>query len=373
MATYTIDQARDVIHGTLQHIAMRKPAYTYAYSQYAMFNSFWKSNKKVQGGKYIEGYVNLLDEGNAKMAGFWDEDTHNITNISKLYTVNWTHATTNTSWNMIEVDINNGPEQIFNVVDMKRDNMVRELVDVIYQKIWATPSSSSDTLSFQGIPAWLSLGTQSSTGGWTGYQARYNDGSTPGTAYDVGGINSSATVNPRWASYYADHKDNIDDSLLVLLDRATRKLNFTGPQTPAGNLDLGGAQGVYSPRFSLYSNDYVIGQLNALYAKSDDQMGFRIGSHFGVPTFKGVSFEYVDLLDSDNASLYGANPIYGINHNMLYPMVLTGWDWTVSKPVTRAAGNQHLVVSVYCDIVGQIFAEGGRRHAGFLISDHPSN
>ena len=84
--------------------------------------------------------------------------------------------------------------------------------------------------------------------------------------------------------------------------RRSSKLNFEGPQfsekLPGTNF-----------KFSLYSNDNIIGSLNLLYAKSDDQMGYRISEHFGFPNFKGIPFNYVDILGSASVSLYGTDPI----------------------------------------------------------------
>ena len=203
----------------------------------------------------------------------------------------------------------------------------------------------------------ISFGTDNSTGGWTGYTGHYNDGSA--TAFNKGGISCTSTTNARWANYYADHQGDLDDSLLVLLDRATRKLHFTGPTSPET------LPGPSNSKFSLYSNDSVIGNLNLLYAKADDQMGYRIGSHFGVPTFKNMPFEYVDILDTADTDTYGTDPIIGINHELIYPVVHSSWDFKVSKPTPR--DDNHLVLSTYIDLQYCVVGEQ-LRHAGFLIN-----
>jgi hypothetical protein len=361
----SINNALDITHGTLQHIQQKKPAYTFLYENYTFLNTFWKNRVKVQGGDNVEGHIILGDEGNAKHSGLWDEDTHNIVNISKKYTMDWVHATTNASWNLIEVDINRGPERVYNVVEMKYDNMCREMSDKILEAVFKTPSSSSDALLPHGVSSWLTMGTNNSTGGWTGYSGHYNDGSTPGTTYNRGGIASSASSNARWASYYADHNGNLDDSLFTLLDRACRKLNFKGPNVPKA---LDQNTDGYSPTFSLYSNDTVIGTINQIYAKSDEQFGIRPSQHYGyAPVFKGMPFEYVDLLNTANVSLFGTDPIFGINHNLIYPVVLSGWDFNIMPPEKRTGANQHLVVTTYCDLQYAIFCENPRI-AGFQIS-----
>ena len=147
-----------------------------------------------------------------------------------------------------------------------------------------------------------------------------------------------------------------------MLDRATRKLNFNGPE-------LGKKLDKESGNFSLYSNDNVIGNINLLYAKSDDQMGIRPNRHFGDrPMFKGMTFQYVDLFDTADTDIYGTDPIFGVNHNLLYPVVLNNWDMKIGKP--RQRDKQHLVLTVDMDIVYSIICED-RRRAGFQISQRP--
>jgi hypothetical protein len=360
MSTITFDQMVDFSYATFEAILKRKPAHTFVYENYDFHNDFFASAVKQKGGDRLEGRINLADEGNAKHSGIWDDDTHNIVNISRRYEIPWVHSTTNFSFNLIEQDLNSGAEQIFDTVDNKYDNMCREWVDEVLEKIWITPASSSDTLTPHGVSAWLRLGTDDSTGGWTGYSAVYGDGNT----YNLGGIASSATSNDRWASYYADHNGNLDDSLLVLLDRAHRKLRFRGPSVPKP-LDLQ-TKG-YKPKFAMYSNDSVIGTINQLYAKSDDQMGRHISQHYGVPHFKNVPILYVPILDTADTNRYGTDPIFGINHQMIFPVVQPNWNWKIGKPVNRAPAGQHLINTVYGDLEYAVFGVNPR-HAGFLIS-----
>lgn len=358
METITIEQATDVLQATLESIKKDSCPLTYLYSSYALFNSLWKDRMKVEGGDKVERFITLKDEGNAKHQGNWEKDTHNVINTDENIVVDWRRASSNFSYNTIEMDMNKGNAAIYNKVQNKYNNTIREVVDEVFEAALVTPSSASDKLNPQGLPAWLSIGTDDSTGGWTGYSARYNDGSTPGTAYNSGTIASSATSNARWASYYADHNGDIDDSLLVLLDRACRKLNFQGPTHPE---KLPGP----TFNFSLYSNDNIIGSLNLLYKQSDDQAGYRMSEHFGFPNFKGIPFTYCDMFDTANVSVYGTDPIFGINHELYYPVVLNNWDFKIGKP--RSRDEQHVVLTVDVDLVYNYVCEN-RRRAGFLIN-----
>lgn len=353
-----IAQATDILQATLPDLVKKRCVLTYLYNNYSFMNSFWKDRMKIAGGDKLQRFITLGDEGNAGHRNRWSEDTHNVDNTDETIEVDWVTLSGNLSWNVIEADMNKGPARIYDKIENKYNNAIREMADVLYPALLSTPTSASDKDRPHGIPCWLSYGAAAGTGSWAAYSAHYNDGSA--TTYNAGGLSSSATDKPRWANYYADHNNDLDDSLLVLLDRACRKLNFQGPQ-------LGRSLTKESGNFSLYSNDSVIGSLNLLYAKADDQMGARVNQHFGDhPIFKGMTFQYVDVLDTADTDTYGTNPIFGVNHNLLYPCVLNNWDMKIGKP--RQRDKQHLVLTVDMDIVYAIICED-RRRAGFLITE----
>jgi hypothetical protein len=265
----------------------------------------------------------------------------------------------------METSLNSGKQKIYNTLAAQYRSAMKDILEAIYLSMLTGPTSASDDLSPNSLNTWLRVGTASSTGGWTGYQSRYNDGSTPGTAYDTAGLNSSASNNTGWASYYADHLGNIDESLLTLLDRAVRKTGFQAPMVPMDPSQ--GRNGLLD--FSMYTTDNVIGTLNTFYANADDNMGYNRDSHWGTPTFKSIPFAYVDILDTARTSLYGTDPIFGLNHQNIYPIVDSNWNFkelTGTDP-TRAVVMQRLIYVRY-----QMWCEDPQ-NAGFLVSQHPSS
>jgi len=358
MENVLLQQATDVMQATLSDYRKELPAMTYLYHSYAAFNRIWESRVKIEGGDFVERFISLHDEGNAKHRGNWEEDTHNVLNIDEKIVANWVTASSNVSWNIVEASINSGAAKIYDVVANKYRNCLREMVDEMYFRMFSTPQTASDKLNPFGVPGWLVQGTDNSTGGFSGYTGRY---SAAGASFNVGGLASASGTNDRWASYYADHNGSLDETLLVLMDRAMRKCNFTAPMFPQ---KLDGTKS--GDKFTLFSNDNIIGNLNLLYAKSDDQMGYRIDTHFNVPTFKGVPLVYVDLLDTAGTYTYGTDPIIGINHELFYPVILSDWDFKIGKP--RQRDQQHLVLTVDVDMVYTYICDT-RRHAGFLMNN----
>lgn len=358
--------ATDIWNATLQNIVTKEPALaTFAYRRWQLYNKFWQNAQKESSGDYLEGHITLDSEGNYKLVGIWDQDTLLKSNIQSKYTANWRQGKGGMLWNTMETSLNSGAQKIYDVLAPQYRSAMKDILEGIYLSMVVAPTSANDSLSPNSLNTWLRVGTASSTGGWTGYRSRYNDGSTPGTAYDTAGLASSASSKSGWASYYADHLGDIDESLLTLLDRAVRKTGFQAPVVPMDPSQ--GRNGLLD--FSMYTSDNVISKLNTFYAKADDNMGYHVDSHWGTPTFRSIPFAYVDLFDTARTSLYGTDPIFGINHSNLFPIVDSNWNFkeiTGTDP-TRAVVMQRLIYIRY-----QMWCNDPQ-NAGFLVSQHPSS
>jgi hypothetical protein len=237
--------------------------------------------------------------------------------------------------------------------------MVEEVLDAMING----RNSAADTNRPYSVFQWVGMGTSGTTGGFTGYYGSYNDGSgTPaGSGFHKGGI--VATTYTDWANYFGDHDNNIDDSLLTILDTAVRKLNFQPPVIPE-KLPM------EKVNYAMYTNDTVIKSLNAFYVKSDDNMGYRPDAHYGTPAFNRVPMVYTPPLDTANLDVYGTNPILGLNHNFIYPVILRNWDFRITK---QTANLRHTVMELYMDLVYQIWCNSSPKYCGFLITEPEAN
>ena len=118
--------------------------------------------------------------------------------------------------------------------------------------------------------------------------------------------------------------------------------------------------------YAMYTNDTVIKNLNAFYAKADDNMGYRPDAHYGTPGFNRIPMVYTPPLDTANLAVYGTNPILGLNHNFIYPVILRNWDFRITKQV---ANLRHTVMELYMDLVYQIWCNSSPKYCGFLITE----
>lgn len=358
----TIEQAVDVGHATLENYAKEadRLEMTFKEACYQPVNDlFGKDKMSLDGGDRVEGFITLGDTGNAKHISLWEEDSDNIVNTDDKWEVQWTHASTNMTYNRIELGMNMGDDvKVYNYLNGKRKNMYREFGELLQDAIFQTPTGAADKKNPHGLVSWLSQGTDGSDGGFNAYSGRYNDGS--GTAYNIGGIASSSSSNSRWASYYADHDGQLGDNLVVLLDTACRKTNFmppviveeTAPKSTFGN-------------YRFFSNNKVIGNLNHLLLQSDDKVGPDLGKYHGLTVYKGTPFIYVQKLDTANTSTYGTDPIIACNMDYIKVFCLQSNNFVVSKPKER--DNQHNVLKVHVDLSYAICCMN-RQRAGFLMN-----
>jgi hypothetical protein len=361
MAEVELSDSLDLAYATLWDIRRKKPPLaTYAYPNYDFYNMFFKGNVKTVG-KALEGHITLDKEDNAEHGGIWDADSLVKKNINKRYRMPWAYAKGGMLWNLIEQSINMSPARIYDVWEQQYDSCVKDLVEEVLSAVINGLTGSSDTDRPIAVTQWISPGTTGSTGGFTGYSGAYNDGGSTmvGGAFDKAGVSSDSSTNSDWANYFADHAGNIDDSLLSLMDTAIRKLNFRPPIIPE-------KLPVDRTKFALYTSNNVLEKLNTFYRNSDDNMGYRPDGYFGTPSINRMPLVYCPPFDTANTDVYGTDPILGLNHDYIYPVILKGWDFKITK---CKDSNRHNVMALYMDLVYQIWCNTSPKYAGFLVSD----
>lgn len=364
-AGITIEQAIDLGYATLQAFKQDAIAQTLKHQTYEVVNRWLKGDKKVLGGgKKVTWDVNLRDANQGKHVNIGETDSPQIVQIARECEDNWVHYKNSFSYSRKELSMNlNNKTRIFNLFKNRRLNCARESCDDLEEAAWKTPSSSTDRKAPNGIPSWIcQADTSAVTGAFEGYLPDYTTSADTESAYTtIGGLACSSTTNARWANWYANHSNNLDDSLLKILRRSFRKTKF---QTPVlAKMAIDPESGFNN--FRLYTNSAVLDEIEELAHKSDDKIGYDLGKYAGNVIFKGIPFMYVDSLDTELTYVYGKNPIFGVNHQHFYPIVLSGENFTWSKPMTQVG--QNLVLTVYLDL-SYAYVCDNRRAGGFLIS-----
>ena len=365
----TFEQNLDIFRATLEYLSRTDPIVEYAYRTYADLNILWRA-KQITGDT-LKGFLAGGTIGNARTVNVHAADNLNRKNITKEFWIPpFRHIVGGMTYNKVEMSANNGPERRFDLAKLEWKKARLEVIDELRRGLWGCPTSADDVDSIYGYLYWITLGTQGSTGGWTGYKTRYNDGSTPGTEYNCANLESSSTLNSKHATYYADHQGKLDESLYSMVDDANRKLNFQPPTV------FQGSEGEVSgpPKFVSFTSNNVIKVMNALNLKLNANVGPQPSNNGYFPTTGpvlpgGIPLIYVDLFDVNNVSIYGEDPIIGINQDLMYPVVLKGWDFTLTEQDNSV---NHLNHDMFVDVCPQTWCEQ-RDRAGYMISNHPQN
>jgi len=361
----TMTQAIDLCTATLAKFNQDDVAQYLVHPTYEVINRWFATDKKVLGGgKSVTWDLNLKETGNGKFTRMYDIDTPAVANTVKEGNVAWTHYQNSFSWELSELAVNqDNPTRIFDLLKNRRIQCIRETCDDLEESAWKTPEDSTDDLHPHGLPGWLVQADADSGDGFVGYVGDYtNSGDTESAYSTVGGLACTSTTNAMWANYYYDHNGNIDYTLLKALAKTMRKIGFKTPKLAGDAID---------PRSSvanlrIYTTDDVIGTLEDLAIKADDRVGNDLGKYAGNVVFKNHPLIYVDSLDTELTYVYGKNPIFLVNHEHFYPIILSGMNFKWSSPIP-GGNTQHNTLTVFLDLMFAYVCKN-RRAGGALLS-----
>ncbi len=325
--------------------------------------------RETRTGKVITGYTVLKDSGNASMATLFDKRTSNVNNLVTEFNVNWCLTQTNWSYNRIMIAMNSqaadsqvAAKRIFDYLLPLRKVAIKDMAKVMQDAIFKTPASASDNLNPVGLAGgWLALGTDGSEGGFTGYTGRYYNSTT---TFNVGGIPCSSSVNPLWASYYADHGGQLGDFLLYLIDAAQESVRLMAPRIPEKGIDDGGWGNMI-----IFTTLNVIKNLKSYVRKDGDDVRNFAEVINGVLYINNVPVIRASVLETATSS-WGTDPVVGVNLDKLVMAVLEDDNFYEGRPRQRDEMPDWYTIDVSCTwgLIAQ-----DRRNLGFLISQHPGS
>jgi len=354
----SVEQCLDLVNATNDDFTLDKLAVALRYPKYEVVNRILPNYKKTAAGENYTTDIQLEDASNGGSVGMlFHNDTSNVTDTDQKVSTAWRRYTNNCSYDRIQLSINQANKtRIYNYLKSKKIAMYRETADDIQAITWATPSSSTSNDAL-GIPSWLTFGTDNSTGGFTGGNPRYSDATT----FNAGGIDASTYT--RWKNYYADHQGNLNETFLDMLGDACRACDFEAPTNVGGTVDGVDTQGVLGMEF--FTSNKVIKNVEKMARNSDDRIGNDLGKYQGKTLYKGIPFNYVKILDTAQTNYYGTDPLFAINFDMLYPVVLEDWYFQVD---TDKNAFSHTAMTQFTDLVWNWHCEN-RQQAGFLINE----
>jgi hypothetical protein len=322
----------------------------------------WFQTDKVQeeSGTSIERNIMLDNSGNARHVRLYQKSSINVADVQKKVTAPWVQVEGQYSIERREALRNRKPAMYIKLLESRRLDAMLAMADLLEQRAWKTPDSTSDDVNPRGLAFWLSKllpangtsfdATIDIDQDFSGRRVRYGGGTDVVT--DKAGLDP--TANKKWRNW-AGVKTGIDGKFIKTLSKAFYATKFTAPMT-AKDLDKGPASNY---RIYCQLNDLV--EYSDLARKANDDLGADLDKFHGVQSFNRTPVIWSPQLDADTDA-----PWYGVNHSKFYPIVQQG-DWMrEGDPMSDV--ELHNVVTTFVDGSYQYFC-GNVREAGFVISN----
>lgn len=351
----------DLTKTTLENLPDLKFEVALAKVDYIAVNTWFAEDKvKEDGGTSIARNVMLDNSGNARHVRLYQRSSINVADVQKKLTAPWVQVEGQWSIERREALRNRGRAKFIDLVESRRMDAMLAMADLLETRAWKSPEDTNDDLNPRGLPYYLSKLLPSNgtsydanidiAAGFAGRRVLYSGGTQ--TVVDKSGI--SPTTQAKWRNY-VDQKTGINADFIKKMSRAFYATSFKSPML-AKDLKKGPAS-----KFRIYMGLDDIVEYGDLARKSNENLGADLDKFHGVLAFNRVPIEHAPELDNDVD-----RPVYGVNHDKFYPIVLEG-DWMREDEPARDP-ELHNVVTTFVDGSYQFFCTN-IREAGFVISN----
>lgn len=341
MPSLTIDQVADLITTTQRNlgkghwteIATRLTHYE------AMTNLLKKGKVKESTGTGIRRNIMLDHSGSARNVGLYATDTVNVQDVMATFEVPFRHTTANWAYDEREETINDGPEQIVDLVQVRRTDMRISIAERMEADFWTKPADSNDVTTPWGVRMFLV--SNSSEG--------FNGGNPSGFTAGYAGIDSSTYT--RWKNYTGGTYTAISKTdAIARMRKAARYTDFKSP------VDIPDYRNNTGQRFKIYCNQTSLDAFETVGEASNENLGRDLMPMDGGITFRKNPIIYIPALDADTT-----DPILMMDWADIHIYVLKGWHLRDSDPMRSAT--QHTVLVNFCDLTYAIVCTNRRRQA----------
>ncbi len=313
----------------------------------------------VDGGNQIERKIMLDESGNARYRRAYDTDEPTVGDVMHTIKVPWARIGTNYSWDDFELLQNkNNAKGFIDLMKVRRVDGLWSLAELIEDRFWKTPESSTDDLYPNGVPYYITMfsadGTlNTSAGAFNGIFIKYQDGTYDSTCANINSANEAKWRN--WTAVYTA----IDNAFLKSFRLAFMYTRFKAP------LIVNDPQNKRSAAKRVYTDFDTVSQIMDLADQKDDR-------HTGKDIMSNLKMDdtglaYVNRLPvvpipQLNGAAY--TPVYCIDFGKFIPYVHDGYWMKEGEPETDRG--QHTTFTVYLDGAHNNLCLN-KRTAGFVL------
>jgi len=285
-----------------------------------------KSKVEFHTGDGVQRNVMTDTSDAARHVGLFNEDNVNTDDVMQTIDVPFRHSTTNYAFDRREKAINGGPEQIVDLIKVRRADSMISLAELMEDTFWSKPTDSTDKITPYGIKYWMVSSTSEG----------FNGGNPSGFTSGAGNLDSSTYT--RWANYTNQYAAVTKADLITKMRKAHRKTDFKSP------VDIPSYRGSMGHTYRIYLNEPTIAAMEDIGESTNENLGRDLAPMDDKMTFRSNPLVYTPKLDSDST-----NPLYFINWGVLKIFFLKGEHLRESGPLLSPGShnvyNNHIDLS----------------------------
>lgn len=264
-------------------------------------------------------------------------------------------------YDLREMALNAGGSRIVDHYKTEREAAMEAIANHMEDDLIKAPFSSSDTLSFNGIPTYLRPSVSSgaafvanTAGSFSGQRIRYRDGSVNGTLANIDATNAD---NERWRNMVATHSGVMDLTLARKIRELADKTRFEPFPMRRGETTVSDCV--------LFMNQDFHEKYKQLVEAGPDDRG-RGGSKADLFPFSQFDLGQMRVIRAPKLDADPLSPIYAMRLSKWKWAKLDGFWMKEGEPITKGASGAHNVVYIPIDFCGQLICTNPRE-GGFVI------
>ena len=349
----------DLIATTLENLPKQEFEVAWDNQDYEFCRIYQNERMQIEGGTAISRRVMLDHTGNARYRRLYDTDSPAVGDTMETITVPWTQIGTNYSWDKLEIMRNKGAEGFIKLMEERRIDGLWALAELIEDRAWKTPDTSTDDLNPYGVPYYLTFFTDNSgtlntsSGAFNGQAVGFQDGNFSNT---VAGLDANA--NDKWRNWCGVYTA-VDNALLKTFRISFIKTRFKVP------LFINDPSNKRTAQKRIYTDSDTVASLMDLADQKDDRhTGKDVLSNMAVNDGALCFVNRLPVVFIPQLEDADYTPIYCVDFAKFIPVTQSGFWMEESEPMTDRT--QHTVFTVFLDGAHNNLCLN-RRTAGFVL------
>jgi len=358
----------DLIATTLPHLPEQYFEVMWTNNDYEACRIYQRDRMEVDGGTSIKRKVMFNNTGNARYRRLFDTDDPAVSDVMTEIDVPWTQIGTHYSWDILELKRNQSARGFIRLLETRRIDGLWSLADLIEERFWMTPDTSTDDLHPYGVPYYLNMCHPGVTGGgWYGLEVVFQDQTNTVICAGI-----STTTEAKWANYAATYTA-VNNAMLESFRTAFMRTKFKAP------LILNDPAQTRNAAKRIYTGYETIVKLQVLadarddFHRSKDVLG-NIRIDDGATVYiNRLPVVYITELDgtqvvhshTSGAAAQELDPIYCVDFEKFIPYVQDGYWMEETEPISGGV-TQHTTFTVFLDGSHNNLCVN-RRKAGFVM------